>query len=493
MTITTKDFYDALFEDINSIKNFRMSFGFDWLDELKDFSRRNIKLDSINNTVSNSNKLLSIDKYSGNLWFCPNLYSTYGKTIDKNIKILNAMIIDVDYKRSNYSELKTYDKLITKLDSINLLPTVINSTGHGLQLFFKLENRSTESNYPFILVQSPKIISWYSALAHKLCSILKDFGADAAATNPGRLCRVPESFNFKDFSEYNGRLPYNAIKYVLNEDCFVRTEYINTENRYTLQDMNEVLMIDPQPIKINKHSSSDNIKNMLNPYRLIDLKNLVINRKGNMNGHRHDLLFTVKQLNGNPAIFNELLNNPLTEQEVKNINEWFDRKDYFRISNERIVERLHIADNEMINNLIILSEKEKINRINKRKIKRSAKFLRNAIINHLLRIYQYLYIKKSRTATNKILAKELNISNNTVKGRRAMTNTDFKNGFRETVALFNDFLEQADRLGINLTEDEEIMTELNRTNELIQNLTTKSTKKVIKNNIIELKALKQVA
>lgn len=489
MAITTSDFFNALHstDNLNRISNFTYCIDTDWEIENTVYHKRTkYKLTDANQRLSKTGLMFPKSKYKGNLWFCPNLFATRGYSFkDTDVKILNAMVIDLDYKKTKLTECEVYDEMMQILGDVNLTPTIVTESGHGLQLFFKMVNHTDKSDYPFVLVNSPKIVSWYSQLAHGICNLLRDCGADMSATNIGRTCRVPDSYNFKDFNELNGKVKYEALKHTLNNDMRVKVAYIDADNTYTLQYIDSIVIDRSEWASKNSQqyvSNPKKNKNYLNELRVADLKRwLVEDKLGDMNGKRHTYLIKVKQLGGNINEFNLLFSDPLKQSEVDSINQLFVGKRKGHITNKTIISSLGISDNDTHKNKVILSDSVKQSRkIERAIIKSYNKFLKQALLD-----FQILYILKSRTITNKVLSSELNLSIRTIKRRRNMTNEELSDVLTDTYSIFNNINEQFMSLPNRNVKPNN--SELIRAKDIVNKLSERTTKKELKSNIIDIK------
>lgn len=222
---------------------------------------------------------------------------------------LNGFYVDLDLLKAGIQSTmadpdyhRYYLKHIEPI--LPIKPTIVNFTGHGLQLIFRIEP---------IFCNSNKILNLWrrvetALIAHINASVrFKDEGiqlADPSASDPLRLLRCVLKSN-------NCKQP-DVIP--------IKNLIVDSSARYTLNQLSSILL---PPIKTYTKSIANRKQSTIvytsNQYtlslnRVNDLLKLIELRQGKMNGHREYILF---------LIANFLKNNPIQRSTVYKANSMF--------------------------------------------------------------------------------------------------------------------------------------------------------------------------
>lgn len=248
-----------------------------------------------------------------------NIYVTYNTSKKwnrrkSNVCAISALVIDIDYYKSEYKKWQVLNLLPTICDDENIFyPTSVIDSGNGLYFIWKLEEQ---------IVNNQVMVQLYEKITKTLQAKLAFIGADAKACDILHLFRMPGTINTKN-----------------NQRKEVFVEYLNPEAIFELQDFtNEVLEELPQAwqkrAKTPKNGPTRaSVKKLFNPYslaktRVSDLERLAQMRDFNMDGCRHNFLhiYAVQLTQAKHENFeqklnemNDLLTNPAKANDVKAI------------------------------------------------------------------------------------------------------------------------------------------------------------------------------
>lgn len=335
-------------------------------------------------------KLLGNDK---DIYCSVNSFYKASECTSKNVKRLNALIVDLDYyKIPEYQGLTATQMIeLLKMDVDYLEPSFYVDSGRGLYLIWLLENTYATT----------KSKSFWSKIELELIDKFKKFGADEKVKDVARVLRVPGSINTKSGREVKIILPTNETRTIY--------EYIYEPVRFELSDIANYYWGDIEekekpkiktkvkPRKRKKLVALKTIKN-LHYTRSEDLKQLVRIRES-LEGCRENLLFLYRlnllyaDTEPNKALeltlkLNRMMNDPLSESEVERatrsaetnsqvyfrlknkydannevipINKYLSQNGVYLYKNSTIIEELKITEDEMIHmdTLINANEKER--------------------------------------------------------------------------------------------------------------------------------------
>ncbi len=145
-----------------------------------------------------------------------------GKGTKKNVVNIPCVWVDVDYKDT------PKEVFIEKLDSFPIKPTIVNSSGGGVHLYWLLETPAEKKSGKDV----EKINKW----------LVTQLGGDKSAVDYSRVMRLPDTLNHKP-------------KYELKPTC--KTESIN-DSRYTLEDFTKYIPVE-EPKKKTSTKKTDDI------------------------------------------------------------------------------------------------------------------------------------------------------------------------------------------------------------------------------------------
>ena len=144
------------------------------------------------NTLRNSIGFGNLHIAGQNVYFCPSLLQTSDSRKKINVGYLTCCFVDLDYQKMPEHKDRTPDEMsalvMEHCKKYKMpLPTMIISTGHGLHVYWVLQELLAASYLPV----------WDEVQA-QIVSEFKSFGADYAAKDAVRFLRVPGTVNTKD-------------------------------------------------------------------------------------------------------------------------------------------------------------------------------------------------------------------------------------------------------------------------------------------------------
>lgn len=305
--------------------------------------------------VSKVKKIDFADKI--NIFLTPNCmgyrYINEANTIRRDcvhLQTFEAFYCDIDTKMSDYDmdEEELFQYLSEELwgeDCDLVEPTMVNCSGHGLHLYWKIESTSYKGN-----IEKWELVQEY------IYNCLKKYGADPSVTKDRvRVLRVVGSLNKKD------DMPVVKCENLLFTGEVYRLDELI--ERYELE--NEVQKI-TERWRTKKQKSKKKAKNRAIIYnvefgdeylkmymkRIEELKRLALYRGEGSREHILFLFNNYMQLatqNKELALektmeLNAMLQSPLTEKEVK---EQAQARKIYKYSASRICEWLEITDEEI--------------------------------------------------------------------------------------------------------------------------------------------------
>lgn len=296
-----------------------------------------------------------IDEYIGrnNVFISQNTFFKNSRKIE-DIKNLCALYADIDCYRKGY----TKEQVIWQLEkdyynSTLPIPNLTIDSGKGIYLIW------------LIRPVPPKAMPLWAFTQKYFYGILSDFGADSKSLDAARILRLSGTYNDKS----------NSMVQILSQYDY----------SYTLNEIQEDYL--PKIIRNNKPKSKTK-KTIVHAYnlytlhyqRLLDLKEIVSLRNGDMTGCREFSLFLYRYWNclytydPDKALQDTLdLNNsftqPLREKTVIRDTRsaeraWEGKLRHYNYSNESIINGLNISDKEMAHLSTIISKEEKYRRKN---------------------------------------------------------------------------------------------------------------------------------
>lgn len=356
------------------------------------------------NWANNTNELYGYKKQYGNTL---NNYISMAVFKDKdrktrNVKEMVWLFIDIDCPLKSLTLEESRELATAILEREDLPePTLIEFSGHGLQLFYKLKNAT---DIPLWSIYQESIIEKFKCVLDEiqehtlteLSNLIELSGMHIdALKDPSRVMRVPDTAN---------------VKY---ENSIVNTKEVYKSNRvYTLEDLHMYKVFEEMPTctpyNVLNEPESKVIKEIkrkaiecqtkgvnyeLRYYletviakRIEDLETLIQirNRNGITDGYRNELVFiyavtlcnlgySKQDAKEELKALNKLFKKRLSMNEIKNcLNSCYDEKVrelkdktkilervYYRFKTKNIVEKLGITEEEQKELTILISVKEK--------------------------------------------------------------------------------------------------------------------------------------
>lgn len=309
-----------------------------------------------------------------NVYFTPNTSKEWTRK-KAHVCQINAITIDLDVYKAGLTKEHALYLLPHVLKEENIFyPTAIQDSGNGLYLYWRLEPQ---------IVNSQVLVRLYEKITSVLQASLSRLGADSQSTDISHLFRMPGTINAKP-----GMTKKESYILELNERLI-----------YELQDFtNELLPELERKTKVakkrSKKAQNSSLTHMFNPYTLAlarakDFENLAQMRDYDMDGYRHHLLLyyaafltQANQDNYQEKVhaLNDLLTNPIRENEVKSIFKTIDKKrqgdseDPYELSympkNSTLIETFDINTEEQANMKTVIGEHEYRKRQRKSRNKR---------------------------------------------------------------------------------------------------------------------------
>ena len=278
------------------------------------------------------------------------------KSYTDYVRYLNAILIDIDYHNvDSLKNLTAWQVYGLIKEEVNLLePSLVVDSGQGLHLYYCLPENTR--------------MDWtnrkqYTKVAKTIVNELKQFGADPMCTDIARQVRIIGSRNAGSNTNVKV-IEINNVKYTLEqlEEWYGEpTEHEEKENK------------PKRNVSINSVRELSKYKKTivsLNHARARDIRNLIYIRQGECVGCREQIIHLYSVfLNGIPNIsdidkiekcleLNNSFKSPLSRREVLN-NIHHTNYSY---SNESIIEKLGICEEEQKQLGTIIDKKEKLRR-----------------------------------------------------------------------------------------------------------------------------------
>ncbi len=258
----------------------------------------------------------------------------------KNVRHLNAFVIDYDYyKLKKYKNKTSIEMLEIIRPTLKSIPTLVVDSGRGLYLIYCIKHKSKHC------------VKLYQQIWKYLLDDQVQFGADRKATLVTQVIRLPGTINSKSLSEVKV-IEYNKTNYDIENFTYLLPFTNDQVKNFKSNFKQKSNVVNKRHYKINRRKKY--LDNCISDFKnLIELRN-----KQNINeGYREYLLFVIIYLNQyygrniaeSIAIakkMNRRFNKPMTEKEVEIQcipSEIFSNC----ISIKKIIEKLQITDEEM--------------------------------------------------------------------------------------------------------------------------------------------------
>lgn len=277
-------------------------------------------------------------------------------------------------------------------------PTLIEFSGHGLQIFYNLKNAT---NIPLWKLYQNEIVENFKCIIDEiqthtlteLSNLIESSGIHIdALKDVSRVGRVPDTANvkYKNNTVYS-RAIYKSDKVYTLEDLHMYKVFENvpTYEPYNVYNVTnaEIKEMREQAIKSNTKGISQKLRYYLETIiatRIEDLETLikVRNKNGITDGYRNNLVFiytaTLSSLGYSKKdawqeieILNELFIQPLSKKELNNcLNTCYEKKlrafkngikvlerTYYKFTTQTIIEKLDIAESEQEELKILVGQK----------------------------------------------------------------------------------------------------------------------------------------
>ena len=165
----------------------------------------------------------------------------------KNVRHLNAFVIDYDYyKKNEYKEKTTKQMLELIKQSMPLLPTLAIDSGRGLYIIYCFKHKSKHC------------VKLYQQIWKRLLDNQEQYGADRKATLVTQVIRLPGTINSKSLSEVkviecnNTNYEIDDFKYLLP---FTLAEVNIHKSKFRLNEIANVKdKIEKKKYKINRNN-----------------------------------------------------------------------------------------------------------------------------------------------------------------------------------------------------------------------------------------------
>lgn len=363
-----------------------------------------------------------------NQYITPNFYTPkqgqdFNRRLDSNVRGLNTVFVDIDFLKAG----KTYQETLNEvLDSKYIKPSAIVSTGNGLQVYYHLTD-------PLFLTEKNRksALSFYKAVQKALTATFSEFGGDTAISFTNYM-RLPDTINNKESIDnvvgYGGSKAVECV--FLNENTYSLKEMSHCFDNGAYEQAMEAKEQKKKERLTKKQKSGRKSKNA-NGFtkatgeqaRISDFFELVRLRKGHVKS-RNDFLNQVIFYEPSQAKeINKLFANPEDMNKIESLIEYHQRKlqensnlaKLSKWTNEALIERFEITEEEQKHLKHIIGKKEKarrkaIKRKKQRELPRRARELSKEIKIQIIRKSW-----KSKDKTNAEWAKILNVSESTFK------------------------------------------------------------------------------
>ena len=316
-----------------------------------------------------------------------------------HVKEMIWLFIDIDCKLKPLT-LEESQALATAILERKDLPepTLIEYSGHGLQLFYKLKNAT---NIPLWKSYQSEILKKYERVLDEiqehtlteLSSLIELSGMHIdALKDPSRVMRVPDTANVKNKNNIvHSREIYKSDQVYTLEDLHMYKvfEEVPTCEPYNVYNVTnaEIKEMREQAVKSNTKGVSQKLRYFLETIiatRIEDLGTLieVRNRNGITDGYRNKLVFiytaTLSSLGYSKQdaweeleILNKLFIQPLSKKELNNcLNTCYEKKlrafkndmrvlerTYYKFKTQTIIDMLDIAESEQEELKILVGQK----------------------------------------------------------------------------------------------------------------------------------------
>lgn len=326
-------------------------------------------------------------------------YKTYRRL--ETLKELKALYIDIDCYNTDYSKESAIYSLENDYFNKSIpMPNLVVDSGRGLYLIWKIE-----------AVPSMALPLW-KAIESYLFKQLKDFGADAKATDPTRVLRVAGTYNTKS----------NSTVKVLEKFDYT----------YTLREIQKEFLPElPEKVKKTK-GRPKKIVSLFNQFslyhaRILDITTICELRQWDVKGQREIILFLYRYWNCcfigdveealNMSLeFNKQFIEPLSDREVvrntKSAEKAYLGKDkQYKYKNETLINLLDITDEEQQHLKTIIGKAEANRR--EKEAKKKARRNENGLTKREQEKQDKIRDVKELTnkgLTNKEISEQLNIS-----------------------------------------------------------------------------------
>lgn len=341
-----------------------------------------------------------------------NEFSTAERS-EATISKLNYLYCDIDCHKGLFNEWLTLDVLRSDFFGSKVpYPSLINNSGRGLHLYWKLENEDASSLAKWKALQHLIVSNLESINQETNCSV------DFKCVDPSRVLRTVGTYNTLA-GTYCRPVEETKLVYTLDEilECFydVKIEDLKpfgSKGNKSTDDTKKTLTEAKNSLnergewKDLKVKRVNGVIELFNAYNLLinratDFKKLLELRGGNMKGMRDEFLtmyaWTViskqddlekvqRELNGINSLFKEPLKAREVDYKAEYIFNKFNREvikgadtsqftefDRYWYRNTTIIKRLEITPKEQQEMLTIISKEEK----NRRKNERQKKNRRN--------------------------------------------------------------------------------------------------------------------
>lgn len=395
-------------------------------------------------------------KKNNNIFYTLNTFNKMERN-SNNIDKVKGLWVDIDSDKYGYTN--NQGGLILQISDIMLekgIPPAnyLIETGHGIHLIWLF----TEC----VGYATDNIRYSYQHLLKQLSIDFSQVGGDASAVDPGRLLRLPGSYNLKNnefkevkiYSPKDYHIIYSFFPDVLNNERYPFDYWLDNYRNYKIKNNSKNKSFIPKVVKSRG--------NLITLYisRLNDLEEIVKLRSYEMDGYRHSFLYlylgTLKNMDYSKAEIefkfkemNQLFTHPINNKDVKTMLKQDIRGNF---KNETIIRKLNLTDIEMMNLKTIISKTEKNRRHNlarRKKYKPIKNKNRIKKIIQILTVYEYKNFIDyyGQRYTDKEVAEKMNISIRTVQRHKRkyekmlLTN---KREFYQFKKLYNKLL--SDRL-----------------------------------------------
>lgn len=351
--------------------------------------------------ANNENELYGYkEKYQNTLnnYISMAIYNAKRRT-ELHVKEMVWLYIDIDCKLKPLTLEESRELATAILEREDLPePTLIEFSGHGLQIFYNLKNAT---NIPLWKSYQNEIVENFKCILDEiqehtlteLSSLIESSGIHIdALKDVSRVGRVPDTANvkYKNNTVYSKEI-YKSDKVYTLEDLHMYKVFENvpTYEPYNVYNVTntEIKEMREQAIKSNTKGVSQKLRYFLETIiatRIEDLETLikVRNRNGITDGYRNKLVFiytaTLSSLGYSKQdaweeleILNKLFIQPLSTKELNNcLNTCYEKKlrafkndmrvlerTYYKFKTQTIIDMLDIAESEQEELKILVGQK----------------------------------------------------------------------------------------------------------------------------------------